>query len=118
MQVGDISVFIGSDGSKQASVVMAVNPDATVDIHIFKVSQRGVKLSSGSEPGTFFDPTMPLEVVAQDSTLHPPELPMREPAADDIAATIPVSEMSAADNESADAEEPAKRSHHKKVEAE
>jgi hypothetical protein len=61
MNLGDISVFVGPDGSKHVGVVTEVNSDASVDICILKTSQRGVKLSPGSEPGTFFDPTMPAD---------------------------------------------------------
>jgi hypothetical protein len=99
MQLGDISVFVGPDGSKHVGVVTEVNSDASVDICILKTSQRSVKLSPGSEPGTFFDPTMPVDAVAQDSTA---ELPMREPAAGEIAGTIPGSVMSSVPPETAE----------------
>jgi hypothetical protein len=72
MQLGDISVFVGPDGSKHVGVVTGVNPDASVDLAILKTSQRSVRLSPGSEPGTFFDPTMPDVVSVPASDAPPP----------------------------------------------
>lgn len=78
MNPGDISVFVNAAGEKHVGVLLALDSDGNADICVLKATQRGVKLTATGEPGTFFDPTMPVD-----------ELPMREPAADDVAAKIP-----------------------------
>lgn len=118
MKIGDVVPYFNNTGDEKPAVIVKIHEDGTVDLATLTANTRRTPTRIWKEPGTCQvvpegtnEPAPTKLVAVPEEPAEVTELPV---AGETTLTEVPV--MSAADEESASAEEAPKRSHHKKHE--